>query len=140
MVGGAQHYCHDSEGVGGSRDRNALAQAAYYLVTGIWPLIHIESFEHVTGRKVDRWLVKTAGGLLTTAGVALGISAVRGKTSLELDVLAIGAAATLATIDIIYVFRRRIRPVYLLDAGINLALLAGVVVPHRQDSSNACAH
>jgi hypothetical protein len=138
MVGGAQH-CHDGDGVGGSRDRNALAQAAYYLVTGIWPLIHIESFERVTGRKVDRWLVKTSGGLLTTAGVALGVSAMRGKTSLELDILAIGTAATLATIDIIYVFRRRIRPVYLLDAGINLTLLAGVVVAHRQGSSNACA-
>ena len=34
------------------------------LVGGLWPLLHISSFEMVFGPKADRWLVKTVAGLL----------------------------------------------------------------------------
>ncbi|MBV8580277.1 MAG: hypothetical protein JOZ86_06540, partial [Candidatus Eremiobacteraeota bacterium] len=37
--------------------------AAYYLATGLWPLLDMRSFELVTGRKTDRWLVKMVGAL-----------------------------------------------------------------------------
>lgn len=37
----------------------------YYLMTGIWPLLHIRSFVWMTGPKTDRWLVKAVGGLVT---------------------------------------------------------------------------
>ena len=28
-------------------------QGSYYLVTGLWPLVHLASFEAITGPKVD---------------------------------------------------------------------------------------
>lgn len=31
-------------------------QAAYYIVTGPWPLLSLRSFEAVTGPKADEWL------------------------------------------------------------------------------------
>ena len=34
------------------------------VVGGLWPLLHISSFEMVFGPKTDRWLVKTVAGLL----------------------------------------------------------------------------
>ncbi len=34
----------------------ALAQAVLYVATGVWPLVHMRSFEAVTGRKRERWL------------------------------------------------------------------------------------
>ena len=34
------------------------AQGALYVVTGVWPLLHMASFEAVTGPKTDDWLVR----------------------------------------------------------------------------------
>jgi hypothetical protein len=30
-----------------------IAQGVYYLVSGVWPLVHRRSFEAVTGRRTD---------------------------------------------------------------------------------------
>ena len=49
----------------------AAGQGVYYLVTGIWPLVHMGSFQRVTGPKVDGWLVQTAGVLITAIGATL---------------------------------------------------------------------
>ena len=46
----------------------ALAHACYYLITGVWPLLSIGTFEKVTGPKTDRWLVKTVGILVGVGG------------------------------------------------------------------------
>jgi len=33
----------------------ATKQGVYFLATGIWPLVHVQSFQAVTGRKTDNW-------------------------------------------------------------------------------------
>jgi hypothetical protein len=43
------------------RRRLIAFQAAYYLATGLWPLVHLPSFEAVTGPKTDDWLVHMVG-------------------------------------------------------------------------------
>ena len=48
-----------------------LGQGLFYLTSGIWPLIDMPSFEAVTGRKTDKWLVKTVGLLVAVSGSAL---------------------------------------------------------------------
>jgi hypothetical protein len=48
----------------------AVTQGVYYVATGIWPLLDIESFERITGPKADRWLVKTVGALVTADALA----------------------------------------------------------------------
>ncbi len=117
----------------------ALAQSAYYVPASIWPILHIRSFEWVTGPKVDRWLVKTVAGLLAVGGSALGIAAARDRLTPELEWLGIGSALTLATIDVVYVRRRRIRPIYLLDVLANLILVAGYMIAGRYDSDQKAA-
>jgi len=104
--------------------RLARVQSLVYLTTGIWPLLHIRSFEAVTGPKADRWLVKTVGLLVATTGLALARAAGRRRFAPELVLVAAGNAAALAAIDVVYVARRRIRPIYLLDAAAEVALLA----------------
>jgi hypothetical protein len=111
----------------------ALAQTAYYVPTSIWPILHMRSFEWITGPKVDRWLVKTVAGLIGVAGSTIGLAAARDRINPEIEWLGIGSALTLATIDVIYVRRRRIRPVYLLDAIANLGLAAGYLAARRYD-------
>lgn len=101
----------------------SLAQAFYYVVTGVWPLLSLKTFQMVTGPKVDGWLVKTAGVLITAIGLALGLAGLRKQTSPEIPLLAMGSAAGLTGIDIVYVAKKRISPIYLLDAVGELGLI-----------------
>jgi len=121
-------------------------QGLYFLVTGIWPLVSIDTFQAVTGPKtdnlatgllIDHWLVKTAGVLITAIGITLLTGAWRRSSSVELAVLAISASVGLAFIDVFYVARQVIAPIYLLDAVIELALIGGwaIVYLRTLDSS-----
>lgn len=102
----------------------SLAQAVYYVVTGVWPLLSMKTFMMITGPKTDQWLVKTAGVLITAIGAALGLAGLRKQTTPEIPLLAIGSAAGLAGIDLVYVAKKRISPVYLLDALGEVGLIA----------------
>ena len=104
--------------------RLARLQAIFYVVTGVWPFVSMRTFEAVTGPKVDRWLVKTVGALVAIIGCALAPVSRRRQLAPEIVLVAAGSAAALATIDTVYVARRRISPVYLLDAVAEIALVA----------------
>lgn len=103
-----------------------IGQGIYFMVTGIWPIVHMRSFEQISGPKTDDWLVKTLGLVLTTIGIVLCLGA-RPRQSLdpELPLVAAGSAAALAKADVIYGGTRHISAVYLLEAVVELALLAG---------------
>ena len=107
------------------RVKLALGQGAFYLMTGVWPLVSLRTFERVTGPKTDRWLVKTVGVLVTVIGMVLLVAGRRRRVSDEVVQLAVGSAAGLASIDTIYRLRGRIATVYLLDALVELVLIGG---------------
>ena len=102
----------------------AFAQGFYYLVTGTWSIVHIDSFQKVTGPKTDLWLVKTVGTLLIAIGAGLILAAANGQFDPGLVLIAIASAAALLAIDLIYVSKRIISPVYVLDATAELGLIA----------------
>jgi hypothetical protein len=105
-----------------------LLQGVYYLLTGIWSFVGIRSFQLVTGPKTDLWLVKTVGVLVTVIGGVLIFAARRPRLVPEIPLLGIGSALGLTAIDVIYVARGRISPVYLLDALLELFLAAGLLL------------
>jgi hypothetical protein len=96
--------------------RVALAQGVYYATTGVWPFLSMKSFERITGPKRDHWLVKTVGILVTAIGVTLIRAGQGRRVHSDVALLAGLSAAALGTIDVVYVARRRISAVYLLDA------------------------
>ena len=101
--------------------RVARLQAAFYLATGIWPLLHRRSFERVTGPKVDFWLAQTVG--VTVAAIGAGLARSGPRVPRELRTVALTSAAGLALVDLAFVARRRISPIYLADAAAELALV-----------------
>jgi hypothetical protein len=95
-----------------------IAQGVYFLVSGLWPIVSLETFERVTGPKTDDWLVKTVGLLAAVIGGVILDGARRPRIARETRTLAIAAALAFAVIDIVYVANRTIRPVYAADAAL----------------------
>ena len=101
----------------------AWIQGVYFLVTGVWPLLHMPSFLALTGPKVDLWLVQAVGVLVAVIGAVLMLGARRRTVGPELALLAVGSAAGLAGIDLVYALSDRIWDVYLLDAVAEIGLI-----------------
>jgi CHASE2 domain-containing sensor protein len=109
--------------VSSERCRRAHAQGIYYLITGLWPLVSIGTFQRVTSPKTDLWLVNTVGVLIAVIGAALLLAGMRGDVTPSVIFLAVASAAGLAGVDVIYVSKQVIARIYLLDALVELALL-----------------
>lgn len=101
----------------------ALTQGAYYVVSGAWALIHIDSFQKVTGPKTDLWLVKTVGLLLVAIGGGLILAGLGRQFAPGLVFIAMASAAALLLIELVYVLKRVISPIYLWDTVVELGLL-----------------
>ena len=102
----------------------ALLQGSYYLISGLWAIVHIESFQRITGPKTDLWLVKTVGLLLAVIGAALLLAAYRQQFDPALVLIAMCGAAALLAIELVYVAKRTISRIYLLDAAIEAGIIA----------------
>lgn len=113
----------------------ATGHGIYYVTTGIWPVLSIKTFQLITGRKRDLWLVQTAGLLIASIGSALMLAGYRGNVSPEVRLLAVTSALSLAGIDLVYVGRRQIGPIYLVDAVGELALVAAWLLPDQRSEA-----
>jgi hypothetical protein len=125
----------DIAGLSGNRPVRSwllLTQGLYFAVLGVWPIIDIRSFQAVsgpktdhlvTGREDDHWLVMTVGALITTVGISLLVELRSKHPSLAVTTLAILSALSLAAIDIVYVSRKVIDPIYLADAVVEIVFV-----------------
>lgn len=107
-------------------------QGIYFLVTGLWPLVSIATFQQATGKKTDHlvtgregdhWLVNTVAALIIAIALVLLLAAWRRRIPLEVVALGCTSSLALMTIDVVYVVRRTIPPVYLIDAVAEVVLL-----------------
>ena len=105
--------------------RLAVAQGTYWAATGIWPIVHLRSFEAVTGPKQAGWLVKTVGALIAAVGATLVVAGARRRVSGEIALLGASCAAALGGAGGWYAARGRIRRIYLADAAVEALIVAG---------------
>lgn len=103
----------------------ALAQGTYYVLSGALPFASMATFLWITGPKQDLWLVQTVGALIVVIGVVLLVAGARRATTLEVALLAVGSALALALVDVHFVAKGRISPVYLADAVVEALLVTG---------------
>ena len=108
-----------------TRRSAALTQGAFFVATGVWPIVHMPSFERVTGPKTDRWLVRTLAGLIAVVGGTLIADALgrRADDAQLSPVLGIASASALGLSDVVYAGRGIISKVYLADAVVELGLV-----------------
>jgi hypothetical protein len=101
----------------------SFGHGIYYLVSALWSLVSIRSFQRVTGRKTDIWLVRTVAILLVVIGMVLLIAGFRRRSVAEFALLGGGTAMGLAGVDAVYGLRRRISRIYLLEALAELTII-----------------
>lgn len=106
----------------------SLIQGLYYTLTGLWPLINMESFLAVTGPKTDLWLVRTVAMLITAVGIGLLVAAKRNEATFSVGTVAVLSAGSLAWVDAYYALTGAIWPIYLLDAFPEIALILGWLI------------
>jgi hypothetical protein len=107
-----------------NRKKLSMVHGAFFVASGLWPLISMRTFEKVTGPKEDDWLVKTVGLLIAVSGATLLRSGLRSTVSDEIALNSAGQAFALGSISLIYSLKGRISKVYLLDTTIEYALVA----------------
>jgi hypothetical protein len=101
----------------------ARLHGTFNLASGLWPLLHMGSFEAVFGPKTDKWLVRTVSGLL----VVNGLAQLRARTDTDAESarrIGLGTAGTLAMIDLAYAPKGRISRMYLVDAAVEMVWIA----------------
>lgn len=105
------------------RNHVLRTQGIYYVLTGLWPVVHMASFEAITGPKVDDWLVKMVGLLAAVIGGTLSLASQRAVQTLEILSLAISSALAFTVIDAWYALSGRISSIYLADAAVEVAIV-----------------
>jgi hypothetical protein len=113
----------------------ARAHGAANLIGGLWPLLHLRSFEAVFGPKVDRWLVKTVAGLLVVNGLTLLVTRSTPESIAQARRLGVGTAAVLAMIDLSYAPIGRISKMYLADAAVEIGWIVVWCLPKNRAST-----
>ena len=102
------------------------ALGLYWLATGVWPLVELRSFMLVTGRKQEAWLVQTFGALVGALGLGVLLANGPGGRRDAARLATLGALA-IAACETVFVRRGRIRPIYLADAAVEVALVAAMI-------------
>jgi hypothetical protein len=110
-------------------------QGVYYLITGIWPLVSISTFEAVTGPKTDDWLVQTVGVLAAVIGATLLAGVLRRRLSRETLTLSVLSLFGFATVDVVFVLRGTIGPIYLVDAAVQAVFFVGLAIGYARRQS-----
>jgi hypothetical protein len=109
-----------------------LAQGIYYLLRGLWPLFRMAPVDASSATDTDIWLAQSGGVLTLVIGAVLCLAAYRRQGSMEVIFLAFGSALGLTVLEVIFVFQNRISEVYLLDAVIQVGLVASWVYGWRK--------
>ena len=104
----------------------AIAHGACFTALGVWPLVHLRSFEKVTGPKLEGWLTKGVGACWLNVVLHLMQAGLRGgRARRDVRGLAVRMALTFAAFDFYYAgLRRRISPVYLVNGSVQLCFAA----------------
>jgi hypothetical protein len=105
-----------------------LIQAVYFSLFALWPIVHIRSFEYVSGPKYDKWLVKTVSLLLLSVALTLFYAIAQDSLSAPIIFLGLASAFSMLAIDVIYTLKGTISRIYLADACAELFLFISLVM------------
>lgn len=109
------------------------AQGAYYVVTGLWPVVHLPSFATVAGPKPDAFQTRVTGALFAVIGASLLTASTAPGRGRDARLMGLVTAISAATVTAAHLGRVRwtLRAEAVAEAG-TAALLARELVRSRE--------
>lgn len=101
------------------------AQAAWYLVSGLWGVVAKRHYVATHNLTSDPWIFRAHRGWLVLVGGACALGARQPTASPEVRALAAGSAAMLASNDLYGLSRESSPRIYSVDMAGELVFLAG---------------
>lgn len=119
----------------------AYAHGLFLTLGGLWPLLHMQSFEAIAGNLHDEWLVRTvAAVLLLLGGLLLNDAFFRGHIARTLRIIAGGVALILGVVALIGGFTGHLAWVYVPVGLIHWGFTAGWIWAGRRVLAPSMAH
>lgn len=97
-------------------------QGLYYVVTGLWPLLHPRSFTWLMGTKVDQFQLSVTAALIVAIGATLVVAVFRSRPAASAVLLSVASALAFILVELR--FRASLRAPYWLDFALE-TLFAG---------------
>lgn len=117
------------------RRRVLAAQGIYYLGTGLWPLVHLDSFAAVVALQVNPFQAQLFGAVLAVLGSSLLESVRRGPPAAYPTALGIAVAGAIVLVSLLWLPRQPTVSGLWLDVAVEVAIAVALVVlyPRVQD-------
>lgn len=106
-----------------------LVQGVFFIATGLWPVVHLQSFERLARTNVEGWKVKALGGVIALVGATLVAASLKRRDDTAVRVLGVGSALALALTDLFFASKKRGVPIYLADAAVQTGLATAWFIP-----------
>ena len=101
-------------------------QSIYFIVTGVWPIISINTFMAVTGPKTDIWLVQMVGLLALAIGCGLLYSSITKKFHTSSTIIILMSCLFFFAIDVYYYMNGALIDTYLADAFLQVIFISNL--------------
>jgi hypothetical protein len=101
----------------------SIGQGALYIASGLWALVAKSSYQEIHELKSDFWILTTHGVWLLLVGGVLAIAGYRRQKSLEVRLLAFGAALGLLATDLASAATVGVAQIYYTDMMIELVFV-----------------
>lgn len=100
-----------------------VIQGSYYMVSALWPLIHIESYMWLVGPITDVWLAKTVATMVIAISITMFFHLILNTDSRPLILLGIATSLAFAYTDTYYTVNGTLSSIYFLDAAAEFLFL-----------------
>ncbi len=105
-----------------------LAQGAYYVITGLWPLVHFPSFAEVVGQQINPFQAQAFGAVIIVVGAALIEAARREPPGAYPTMLGTAVASAIAIVSLFWLPRSATSSGLWLDFIVEVAIAAALIL------------
>jgi predicted outer membrane lipoprotein len=112
-----------------------IAQGAYYMLSGLWPLVHFSSFAQIVALRINPFQAQSFGALLIVIGASLLEASRRQPPGAFPTLLGVAVAAAIAVINLVWLPRLAVRSGLWIDVLIEVAIASALILLYPRSQS-----
>jgi peptidoglycan/LPS O-acetylase OafA/YrhL len=117
------------------RRRVLVVQGCYYLLTGIWPLVHFNSFADAVALAINPFQAQVFGAVIAVVGGSLIEAGRRGPPAAATTALGIAVAGAIAMVSLLWLPRQSATSALWIDLAIEIVFAVVLVLLYPKAQS-----